>query len=410
MIAYHFPPVRVSSGIQRTLKFSQYLLDYGWRALILSVKPMTYENISDDQMAEVPGNIVVKRVFALDTARHLAVKGRYFHFMALPDRWVTWCFGGVFSGLALIKKYHPKFIWSTYPIATAHLIALILHRLTGIPWIADFRDSMTEENYPENPTKRKIFRWIEQQTISHCYRAIFTTQGAIRMYAERYPDISSDKWILIANGYDEENFIRAEKKIAKDIAINKGTNQIVLLHSGILYPVERDPRAFFQALSELMIEGLINSEGLKIILRATGHDDLIKNMVIKYGIEKLVFIEAGVSYESALAEMMAVDGLVVFQASNCNHQIPAKIYEYFRARKPIFALTDPDGDTAAVLIDANVNSISSLDDKDSIKIKFASFLEELKKGTAPVANDKCVLGHSRKARTQLLAELLNEGH
>ena len=184
----------------------------------------------------------------------------------------------------------------------------------------------------------------------------------------------------------------------------------MLLHSGILYPVERDPRAFFQALSELMIEGLINSEGLKIILRATGHDDLIKNMVIKYGIEKLVFIEAGVSYESALAEMMAVDGLVVFQASNCNHQIPAKIYEYFRARKPIFALTDPDGDTAAVLIDANVNSISSLDDKDSIKIKFASFLEELKKGTAPVANDKCVLGHSRKARTQLLAELLNEGH
>jgi len=144
MIAYHFPPVRVSSGIQRTLKFSQYLLEYGWRAIILSVKPMAYENVSDDQMAEVPENIVVKRVFALDTARHLTVKGRYFHWMALPDRWVTWCFGGVFAGLALIKKYHPKFIWSTYPIATAHLIALILHRLTGVPWIADFRDSMTE--------------------------------------------------------------------------------------------------------------------------------------------------------------------------------------------------------------------------------------------------------------------------
>ena len=406
MIAYHFPPVRVSSGIQRTLKFSQYLLEYGWRAIILSVKPMAYENVSDDQMAEVPENIVVKRVFALDTARHLTVKGRYFHWMALPDRWVTWCFGGVFAGLALIKKYHPKFIWSTYPIATAHLIALILHRLTGVPWIADFRDSMTEENYPENPIKRKIFRWIERQTISRCYRVVFTTQGAIQMYAERYPDISSDKWTLIANGYDEENFIRAEKKISKD----KGINQIVLLHSGILYPVERDPSFFFQALSELMIEGTINSEGLKIILRATGHDDLIKNLVDQYGLNKLVFIEAGVPYESALAEMMTVDGLIVFQASNCNHQIPAKIYEYLRARKPIFALTDPDGDTAAVLIDANINSISSLDDKDSIKIKFSSFIEELKKGAAPVANEKCVLGHSRKARTQLLAELLNEGN
>ena len=88
---------------------------------------MAYENISNDQMLEIPEKVVVKRVFALDTARHLTLKGRYFHWMVLPDRWVTWCFSGVFSGLTLIKKYQPKFIWSSYPIATAHLIALILY-------------------------------------------------------------------------------------------------------------------------------------------------------------------------------------------------------------------------------------------------------------------------------------------
>ena len=406
MIAYHFPPVRVSSGIQRTLKFSQYLLDYDWRALILTVKPMAYEKTSDDQIKEISDQILVKRVFALDTARHLAVNGRYFHWMSLPDRWVTWCFGGVFSGLAFIIRYHPKFIWSTYPIATAHLIGLILHRITGIRWIADFRDSMTEDNYPENYTKRKIFRWLEQQTIKHCHRAVFTTNGALRMYAERYPGISSDRWVLIPNGYDEANFIQAENLIS--VQKNEKPKPIVLIHSGVLYPSERDPTAFFQALSELIKDKSINSKEIEIILRATGHDALIQSMVKEFGLQDIVFIEPSVSYESALAEMMTVDGLIIFQASNCNHQIPAKIYEYLRARKPIFALTDPVGDTASVLIDANIDTISPLDDKNKIKIVFMSYLDALKKGVAPVADDDYVKIHTREMRTKLLADLLNE--
>ena len=408
MIAYHFPPVRVSSGIQRTLKFSQYLLSYNWRALVLTVKPMAYENICDDQMLEVPDKIVVKRAFSLDTARHLTLKGRYFYWMSLPDRWVSWVFGGVIAGLGLINKYQPKFIWSTYPIATAHLIALILHRISGIPWIADFRDSMTEENYPESPTKKKVYQWIEKKTVENCYRAVFTTPGASQMYAERYPNVPACKWAVIPNGYDEENFHRAEIKAINQLRIErKSQKQIVLLHSGILYPSERDPSIFFKALYELMGEGLVDLEGVKIVLRATAHDDLIKSLIIKFGIDNLVYIEPSVPYESALAEMLTVDGLIVFQGSNCNHQIPAKIYEYLRAKKPIFALTDPIGDTASVLMDAKINTISPLNDKDTIKNKFSEFLEGVRMRNAPIAKDECIRIHSREARTRLLADLLN---
>jgi len=408
MIAFHFPPFRVSSGIQRTLKFSQYLLNYNWRSLVLTVKPFAYESVSNDQILEIPKEIVVKRVFALDTAKHLTVKGRYFRWMALPDRWVSWCFGGILTGLWLIIKYKPKFIWSTYPIATAHLIGLILHLLTGIRWIADFRDSMTEAKYPENQTIRLILKWIERQTIRHCYRAVFTTQGAIRMYAERYPDIAPERWVLIPNGYDEENFLRAEKMTGKqDVIENKNSRKLVLLHSGILYPSERNPTEFFHALSELKYHGLVTAKRLKIILRATGHDDLIKSMLNKYCIDDLVYIEPSISYEAALAEMLTMDGLIIFQASNCNHQIPAKIYEYLRARRPIFALTDPAGDTASILIEANINTISPLDNKDTIKIKFLEFLDDLKKGVAPVADEEYIKLYSREAETRLLVDLLN---
>jgi hypothetical protein len=409
MIAYHFPPIRVSSGIQRTLKFSQYLLDHHWQALVLTVHPRAYALVNDAQIKEIPAQVVVKRAFALDTAKHLSFKGRYASWMALPDRWVSWCIGGVWSGLKLIREHRPKIIFSTYPIASAHLLALLLHRLTKLPWIADFRDSMTEEDYPVNPLQRKIYRWIERQTISHCTRAIFTTPGAIRMYRDRYPNAAPGKWALIANGYDEENFTRAEQS-AQFVALkqNKKPGQLVLLHSGVLYPYERDPSQFFQALAEMQNAGKISPSSLKVTLRATGHDALYTSILADYNLQGLVYLEANVPYEDALAEMLTVDGLLIFQAANCNHQIPAKIYEYLRAKRPILALTDPAGDTAAVLTEAGLSAIVALDDKDAIVAALTSFLGQLKNRQALVATDAAINTHSRQAKTLLLAQLCDD--
>lgn len=408
MIAYHFPPVRVSSGIQRTLKFAAYLLDHGWNAHVLTVTPNAYEKVSDDQLHEIPDAVTVERALTFDTARQLSIKGRYLSWMALPDRWVSWCLAGTWTGLGMIRRFRPKVIWSTYPIATAHLLGLMLHRLSGVPWVADFRDSMTEDNYPVNPRQRRVYQWIERQTIMHCSRAVFTTPGAIRMYAERYPDIPASRWALIPNGYDEENFARAEASSEFAQAKAAKGDAIVLLHSGVLYPSERDPSHFFAALSELKQSGRIVAGQVRVVLRATGHDDLHSRLIMENGLEDIVFLEPGIAYEAALAEMLTVDGLLVFQAANCNHQIPAKLYEYLRARRPILALTDPAGDTAQVLFDAGLYGVVSLDDKQAIMEKMETFLQEIKQHRNKIASDASISEHSRQARTQRLAELLNE--
>jgi glycosyltransferase involved in cell wall biosynthesis len=407
MIAYHFPPVRVSSGIQRTLKFVRYLLDYGWKAQVLTVTPNVYEKTSDEQMHEIPSEVIVNRAFALDSAKHLSFKGRYISWMALPDRWVSWCVGGFISGLLMIRKYQPKVIWSTYPIATAHLLGLLLHRISGIPWVADFRDSMTEEDYPLNPRQRRVYRWIEQQTVKNCSRAVFTTPGAIRMYAGRYPEIPTERWALIANGYDEENFASAEKSDEYAQALANMSEKIVLLHSGVLYPSERDPTQFFKALAELLRVGSIRADRFKVILRATGHDDLHRQSILSYGLGDLVFLEPSIGYEAALAEMLVVDGLLVFQAANCNHQIPAKIYEYLRAKRPILAFTDPKGDTAGVLRDAGISTIAALDDELAIISLIKDFIVNNGKSKINIANDAVISQNSRQSRTCLLAELLD---
>ena len=409
MIAYHFPPIRVSSGIQRTLKFSRYLLDYGWKAQVLSVNSTAYIEVDNGQMDEIPDEVYVKRAFALDASRHLSIKGRYLGWMALPDRWISWCLGGGISGLFMMLKFKPKVIWSTYPIATAHLLGLMMHRLTDIPWIADFRDSMTEDNYPVNPKQRAFYRWIEEQTIKYCAKAVFTTPGAIAMYTERYPKVPESRWALIPNGFDEENFIKAENSEAyKTATQNKDSKCCVLLHSGVLYPSERDPTEFLKALAELKAKDVINSKKLKIILRATGHDDLHSQLIDQYGLQDMVLLAPGVAYEEALAEMLTVDGLLIFQASNCNHQIPAKVYEYLRAKRPVFALTDPEGDTAGVLRDAKTPFIVPLDNKNEIVKGLTGFILQLEQGNYIKVDDAIIKQHSRFARTKLLAELLDE--
>lgn len=404
MIAYHYPPVLGSSGVQRALKFSRYLPEYGWQPIVLTVHPRAYAQTTDGQMDEIADGAIVKRAFALDTSRHLSFRGAYPRLFALPDRWASWWLGAVPAGLRLIRRYRPQVLWSTYPIATAHMIGLTLSRASGVPWIADFRDSMTEEHYPEHSGTRRVYRWIERNTVHRCHHAVFTTPGAIKMYAQRYPDIPGSRWVKIENAFDEDNFREAERTLARKRA---ATSPLVLLHSGLLYPSERDPAAFFAALEDLCAAGSISNGEVKIVLRASGYDDYYSRLIEQYNLGRIVELLPAVSYREALTEMLSVDGLLIFQAANCNHQIPAKIYEYLRARRPILALTDPAGDTAGVLRAAGVDTIVPIDAKEQIAAGLQEFLARIREGRAPIATETEIARHTRRARTQELAGLLD---
>src|SRR2546423_8089842 len=140
MVAFHFPPSAGSSGIQRTLRFVQHLPALGWEPVVLTAHPRAHERLSDDLLAEVPPGVKVVRAFALYSARHLSIRGRYPGILARPDRWQSWRVGAAFAGLRLMRQQRFDAIWSTYPIATAHQIAARLNRRTAVPRVADFRD------------------------------------------------------------------------------------------------------------------------------------------------------------------------------------------------------------------------------------------------------------------------------
>jgi len=400
MVAFHYPPCAGSSGVQRALKFSCYLPEEGWDPLVLTVNRGAYAKTSDQQLAEIPEDIVVKRSLCFDAARHLSVGGRYPGFLALPDRWSSWRFSGIRVGMRLIKRYRPQVIWSTFPIATAHLIAGELQARTGLPWVADFRDSMTEPGYPADPEKRKQFLAIERKACENAESVVFNAPGAIRMYAERYPEVPPNRWVEIANGYDDATFPEAI-----DASVDEGS--ITLLHSGIIYPSERDPTQFFDALAELRNEGVLDKSQLRVVLRATGHDGVLGPMIDTRSLDDMVHLEPPIDYSDALQEMLAASCLLLFQASNCNHQIPAKLYEYMRANKPVLGLTDPAGDTAGKMREVGLTCIARLDDKARIKAALVELVRDLRAGTAALPDAELVKGYSRREQTTRLAQLLD---
>ena len=403
MIAFHFPPLAGSSGIQRTLRFVQHLPTLGWQPAVLSAHPRVFERTSPDLDAEVPASVPVRRAFAFDTARDLAVRGRYPGLLARPDRWMSWRFDGIRQGLRLIREFRPEAIWSTYPIATAHVIGAELQRRSGLPWIADFRDPMAQDGYPADAKTWQSFRAIEERASRQACRLCFTTPSAAATYRQRYP-AAAERMVVLENGFDEDSFAVAERALGEATPLNAG--QITLLHSGTVYPSERDPTQLFAALAQLRQASPEIAAQLLVRFRASAHDALLHGLADRHGVQNMIEVLPPTGYGEALAEMMRADALLVLQASNCNEQVPAKVYEYLRAGRPILCLSDPLGDTHGVLRRAGITRQARLDDLSSIADLLHGFVVNGSRDL--LASAEQVAAASRRARTSQLAELLSQ--
>lgn len=402
VIAYHFPPLAGSSGVQRTLRFVQHLPRHGWTAVVLTCQPRAYDEVKTDLLADIPAGTIVQRAPALDTARHLAVAGRYPAWLARPDRWITWWPGAVWAGRGLIRRLRPSAIYSTYPIATAHVIGHSLERWSGLPWIADFRDPMAQEGYPPDPKTWKSFRRVEERVFAHAAACTFTTPGAARAYRATFPH-SRARMEVIENGYDEDSFAEVERASPKAEAPRSGAR--ILLHSGIVYPSERDPRQLFAALASLKQRG-IGAHRLQVRFRAAVHESFLTSLGLQHGVEDMIEVAPHLQYRDALREMVQADGLLLLQAANCNEQIPAKLYEYLRAGRPVLAFTDPAGDTAGALRASGISAIARLDNSSEIAAVLARFADGELGGM--VARADAIAHASRQARAEQLARLLDE--
>src|SRR3990167_2328857 len=90
VVAFHYPPDNSSTGVLRTLKFTQYLFLHSWRSTVLSV-PVTLYPYTDAALAKtIPSDIEIHRTWAVDLKKQLSVFGVYPRFLTYPDRYWPW--------------------------------------------------------------------------------------------------------------------------------------------------------------------------------------------------------------------------------------------------------------------------------------------------------------------------------
>jgi hypothetical protein len=241
---------------------------------------------------------------------------------------------------------------------------------------------MAQDGYPADPRIWSAFKSIEQHTVGAARWSVFTTPGAARVYENRYPRFAPNIRVL-PNGYDEASFAALEGVTCEPLTPGATT----LLHSGVVYPSERDPTCLFEALERLLSAGKFGQGRLKVRFRASGNDAMLNELARRPSVAIGGRGAAPTEYRHALAEMLRADGLLILQAANCNEQIPAKLYEYLRAGRPILALTDPSGDTAGAVRDAGIGAIARLDSTDDIAAALDEFrrCDPARSGGAPAS-------------------------
>ncbi|MCM2681499.1 glycosyltransferase [Echinimonas agarilytica] len=345
MIALEVPPCR-SAGVQRTLKFAEYLVQKGWRPIILTVESDIYKN-TDAEPYQWPEGVEVVRTKALDSSKAFSIKGKYFAWSAIPDKWWTWLFSAIPAGKRLIQQHNPALIWSTYPVSTAHFIAWRLSKASGLPWVADYRDPLQVRYDPAVERYSTIAKWIERKVMLNATRVVCTADKSKQLYQSIYPQLPDNKYEVIQNGFDEGNF---NQLTTRDPSVNHG--KFVFLYSGALYPRGRDPVPLFKAIQALKKSGVVCSEQVEFRFRGAGDGAGYQTVMQQLDVADCVRFMPPVSYQESLQEMLNSDALLLIQGELFNNQIPGKLYEYIRVGQPILALTPEQSATAQVVQDS----------------------------------------------------------
>jgi glycosyltransferase involved in cell wall biosynthesis len=252
----------------------------------------------------------------------------------------VWLPRGLTAARKAARETKPDVILTSGPPHWVHFIGLYLKKMFHLPWIADLRD-------PWVPRGDVGKVWLnpsiadkhgEKQMMKHASAVIANAPIAQDMLHNAYPQFR-DKIHMITNGFDPEYFAGVERPASSAVRV---------VHTGELY-VGRDPRTFLDALATLMREPGPRAILAEFLGRNTGGKFDLDTEVKQRALEAIVSVGGQVSYQQSLKDMATADILLLLDGPGRKLGVPAKLYEYLGAGRPILALTEPDGDSGWVL-------------------------------------------------------------
>ena len=263
-LAYFFPPLG-GGGVQRTLKHVKYLPNEGFQPIVLTTRPIWSPMRDATLGADVPPGTVVIRApevplqlikWGLHGAlRRARLPTAATFYIGWPDEMAGWVPAATWHALAAVRRYRPDVLYSTSSPVSAHLVALIVSRICGIPWVADFRDGWTR-----NPQRERLARPLAdlsarlERAVVRRARYLIVVDESIELLGI---DPGDPRLVLIRNGVDPEDVPAAS-------AYARG-ERFRMSYVGTLYGA-RDAAPIFAALRALIDRGAVEKEELEVRL------------------------------------------------------------------------------------------------------------------------------------------------
>jgi glycosyltransferase involved in cell wall biosynthesis len=380
IITYYWPPSG-GAGVQRWLKFSKYIPEYGWEPIILTVDPeyAAYPVTDDSLSGEVPPSLKVRKTPAVDyfsiykkdktkipsagfaNSVNDTLKGKILRFIRgnffIPDPRRGWNKFAYRKACSIIENEGIKHVITTSPPHSTQLIGLKLKKkYPHIRWIADLRDPWTDiyyynQFYPTSLSKL-IDRRYEMQVLKNSDGIITVGKSLKELFTSKSPE-AGKKILIITNGYDADDFINIKPFIPPVFTISYiGTLSDAYPVGGFLNAL----RAFSEKGNEFRLRfiGTVSPKQKDFILSSPGCElsEFINytdhNAALKYMAESTVLL------------------LIIPDHQSSKSIITGKIFEYIATGKPVICLGPADGDAADILRETGHGTTLSYTDSGEI--------------------------------------------
>lgn len=420
LIAYSFPP-RISSGTRRIVSFVKYLTYYGWKPIVLTLKEPYYTIAASEDLIDVPEDINVIRTSACmiksgeaGQHRHLDAKKlistqvvkSILKGISIPDSAIGWLPFAVRDGLRILKEENCRVIFTSGPRFSTHLIGLVLKHLTHLAWVADFRDPWTKNPLYSNNSylNKKIQQGMEEAVIRLADKVTATCPTVLSDFRQRYPTMPSRKFVWLSNGFDS-SLPKADLSIK--------SKKLIFTYTGKFYPDSygRKPDTFLRALANVLMSH--PQMRPNILVRFVGElPDYVDQMITELRLQDVVTQIAFVSHRDAIKYQLSSSVLLLITGSDAETEqwaIPAKVYEYICAGRPILALTYPSSIVGDIILKTRTGVVVSENNLQEIENAIKHFYDEYIIGYLDYYPEKReVEKYDYKLLTSKLASIFNE--
>jgi len=419
IITYYWPPSG-GAGVQRWLKFSKYLPEFGCTPIILTVdeNQASYAQLDHSLVEEINPEIKVHRTRTFEPYklyRRLTgkkeipyggfsnqkkvtlfeklsrfVRGNFF----VPDPRRGWNKYALRKALELIKAENIESVITSGPPHSTHLIGQKIKDQTGIRWIADFRDPWTDIYYYKelfhSLPARLYDRSLEKRVLSGADKIITVSEEVKKLLLRKIPGFQ-EKIAVIPNGYDESDF--------ENVAVLKN-EFFTITYTGTIsmsYRIEQ----FIEAIDLLPAE-----VKTKIKIRFVGNvPDEILNLFKNKNLGSMVEVLGYIPHKEAVVQMVSASMLLMAIPDSPDNKgiVTGKFFEYLAAKRPILAMGPVGGDVDLLVQRCNAGKLFSYSEIEPMSLFILKIFEQVQSGL--YKNE--TTGAEQFTRRNLTGELAN---